>query len=179
MLARHRLRDGREVVLREAAESDAAALLENINLVGAEHVYILTERVPNDLDTEREWVRGFDGAHSVLYVAEAGGKIVGQADAHRGGVPKNHHTATLGIAIREGWRDSGLGTLLVNAILDWMRTRGVEKACLEVFSSNGRAMALYRKLGFEEEGRRRGQFKVRGEYVDDLIMAKWLTKPPR
>src|SRR3989304_9782036 len=85
MLARHRLRDGREVVLREAAESDAAALLENIHLVSAEHVYILTERIPNDLDSEREWLRGFDGVRSVLSVAQADGGVVGQASADRGG----------------------------------------------------------------------------------------------
>jgi hypothetical protein len=174
MASRHTLRDGREVVIRTAAESDAAGLLENINLVGAEEVYVLTEHVAEDLESERAWIRQFDGVHAVLYVADARGEIVGQADAHRGTLPKNRHTATLGIAIRDGWRDAGLGRLLLAAVLDWMRSQGVEKACLEVFSTNARALALYRSLGFEEEGRRRRHFKVRGEYVDDVQMALWL-----
>lgn len=175
MIDRHRLRDGREVVIREAVESDAPGLLENINLVGAEEVYVLTDRVEPDLAAERAWILAFNGLDSTLFVADAGGTIVGQADGRRGQLPKNAHTATLGIAIRDGWRDIGLGTLLVEKVLDWMRVRGVEKACLEVFSSNTRAVALYRKLGFEEEGRKRRHFKIRGEYVDDIQMAKWLT----
>ena len=174
MLARHRLRDGREVTLREAVEDDAAALLENINLVGAEEVYLLVERVPDDLEEERSWIRGFDGRYSVLYLAVAGEKVVGQVDARLGLFPKSQHTATLGIAIRDGWRGFGLGRLLMEAILDWMRQRNVEKACLEVFSSNERAIALYRAMGFEEEGRKRRHFKFRGTYVDDIQMAKWL-----
>lgn len=175
MLERHRLRDGREVVIREATESDAAGLLENINLVGAEEVYVLTDRVEPDLEAERAWIGGFEGLDSVLFVADASGTIVGQADGRRGLLKKNAHTATLGIAIREGWRDAGLGRLLVEKVLEWMRVRGVEKACLEVFSSNARAIALYRGMGFEEEGRKRRHFKIRGEYVDDIQMAKWLT----
>lgn len=175
MLERHRLRDGREIVIREATESDAASLLENINLVGAEEVYILTDRVEPDLEAERAWIRGFEGLDSVLFVADADGTIVGQADGRRGVLKKNAHTATLGIAIRDGWREAGLGTMLVEKILEWMRARGVEKACLEVFSSNERAIALYRRLGFEEEGRKRRHFKIGEEYVDDIQMAKWLT----
>ena len=168
--------DGRTVTLRKAAGSDAAAILENINAVGAEEIYLLVDHVPKDLEEERRWIEGFDGVRSTLIVAEApDGKIVGQADAHRGEFPKNRHTATLGIAVRDGWREAGLGRILMIAVLDWMRVRGIEKACLEVFSTNARAIALYRRLGFEEEGRRVGQFRVRGEPVDDVVMAMWLS----
>jgi len=174
VLARHRLSDGREVLVRQAVESDAAALLDNINSVGAEDVYLLVEQGPSDLEAERAFIRGFDGKEGALFVAVTDGRVVGQADARRGAFPKNGHTATLGIAIRDKWRGVGLGRLLMETILDWMRDRGIEKACLEVFHTNERAIALYRSMGFEEEGRRRGQFRVKGKPVDDVLMAKWL-----
>src|SRR2546428_12461175 len=169
-----RLRDGRTATIPPAVESDAAALQENINAIGAEIDFILTEGVGDDVEHEKEWVRQFDGMSSVLFVSEADGKIVGQADVHAGRPPKESHVGTLGIAIRDGYRDVGLGKALMERCLEWMRDRQFRKACLEVFATNERAVALYKKLGFEVEGVRRRQSLVRGEFVDNLLMAKWL-----
>jgi len=167
-------KDGRTVVIRRAGEPDAPQLMRNINEVGAEGDWILTESVGWDVVREREWVRGFDGRQSVLYVAEIDGRIVGQIDAHISTYPKAAHVASLGIAIVKGYRDVGIGRALLDRILAWMKGRGVEKATLEVFSTNERAIALYQKMGFAVEGARRRQFKIRGQYVDDVYMAKWL-----
>jgi len=41
-------------------------------------------------------------------------------------------------------------------------------------SFNARAIALYRKLGFEVEGVRKRQFRVRDTWVDEVLMAKGL-----
>ena len=169
-----RLRDGRLATIRPATEADAAALQENINAIGAEIDYILTEGVGTDVASEREWVRQFDGTSSVLFVAEVGGKLVGQADVHPGRSPKESHVGTLGIAIRDGYRDLGLGRALLQRCLEWMRDRQFKKAALQVFSTNARAIALYEKLGFRVEGVRPRQYRVRGEWVDDVMMGMWL-----
>ena len=55
-----------------------------------------------------------------------------------------------------------------------MRAREFRKASLEVFSTNGRAIALYKKLGFVIEGVRPRQYQIRGEWVDDVLMGRWL-----
>ena len=52
--------------------------------------------------------------------------------------------------------------------------RQFRKASLEVFSTNTRAIALYKKLGFVIEGVRPRQYRIRGEWVDDILMGKWL-----
>ena len=170
----HRMKDGRTVVVRRALERDAEQLLRNINEVGAEQDWILTEAITWDPIREREWIRNFDNVNSVLYVAEVDGRLVGQADAHISMYPKARHVASLGIAIVRGYREFGIGRTLMDRVLAWMETRGVEKATLEVFSTNERAIALYTKMGFEVEGARKRQFKIRGQWVDDVYMAKWL-----
>jgi putative acetyltransferase len=44
-----------------------------------------------------------------------------------------------------------------------------------VRSSNEGAIALYRSLGFVEEGRKTRRLKVgAGEYLDDVYMALWV-----
>ena len=67
-----------------------------------------------------------------------------------------------------------MGTALLRHALDWARSVGVQKVTLEVFASNDPALALYRKLGFEEEGRRRREFLIDGNLIDGVLMALWL-----
>jgi ribosomal protein S18 acetylase RimI-like enzyme len=168
------MKDGRTVVVRRAREADAEQLLRNINDVGAEMEWILTESIPWDSRREREWIRGFDDRSSILYVADVDGKVVGQLDVHIASYPKARHVANLGVAVVKAYRDLGIGRALMERALAWMKGRGVEKATLEVFSTNSRAITLYRKMGFEVEGVRRRQYKIRATYVDDVLMAKWL-----
>ena len=168
------LRDGRTVTVRPAESDDAAALLENINLVCAEEIYLLMDEVPNDVDREREWIAAFDGHGSALLVATTGGSIVGQVDCRGGEWSKSRHVGLVGIAIRDGWREIGLGRILMDRILEWMRARGFRKAELSVFATNERARRLYESAGFQVEGVLKRQFRIRGEFVDDIRMGKWL-----
>jgi len=110
-----------------------------------------------------------------IYVAEVGGRVVGQVDVRIPTFEKARHVANLGIAIVGAFRGLGIGRALMERALAWMKLRRVEKATLEVFASNERALALYRKMGFEVEAVRKRHYKIRGEYVDDVMMVKWLT----
>jgi len=50
-----------------------------------------------------------------------------------------------------------------------------EKVCLGVFSTNEWAVALYKKMGFIEEGRKFKEFKLdNGDYVDDILMYQFV-----
>ncbi len=69
-----------------------------------------------------------------------------------------------------------MGRALLAALLEWAKAETpVEKVCLDVFASNETAMRLYRKLGFEEEGRRIRDIR-RGidDYVDTLVMSRFV-----
>lgn len=167
------LRDGRNVTIRAARMADAGSLMRNANLVGAEAIYILLDHL-EDIESERRWLAEFDGIRKVLFVADAAGEVVGSADCHGGDFPKTQHVGGVGIAIREGWREVGLGRILMNRILEWMRVRGFTKAELAVFASNSRARRLYGSLGFQEEGIRRRHVRIRDTYEDEVLMGLWL-----
>ena len=167
------LKDGRRVVIRPSRLRDADSLLRNVNLIGREEIYIMVDRVPN-LDEERQWLGTFDGVRTVLLVADADGEAIGSADCHGGMYAKTHHVGGIGIAIRDGWRGVGLGRILMERILEWMRARGFKKAELAVFATNGRARRLYESLGFQEEGVRRRHVRIRDEYDDEVLMGLWL-----
>src|SRR5438046_8312314 len=120
-------RDGRSVVVRPASVDDAEETFKNINLIGAEQVYIMIDRIDN-LDEERRWLSSFDGIRSVLLLALAGREVVGSADCHGGTYPKDRHVGGVGIAIRDGWREVGLGRVLLDQIHEWRRDQVFEKA---------------------------------------------------
>jgi ribosomal-protein-alanine N-acetyltransferase len=75
----------------------------------------------------------------------------------------------MNIAIAPAWQGRGLGEYLLLETLLIMQGRGAAICTLEVRVSNGRAQALYRKLGFEVAGRRKRYYKDNGE--DALLMA--------
>jgi len=75
----------------------------------------------------------------------------------------------MNIAIAPDWQGRGLGEHLLLATLARMQEQGVSVCTLEVRVSNVRAQALYRKLGFQEEGRRLRYYQDNGE--DALLMA--------
>ena len=77
----------------------------------------------------------------------------------------------LGMLVAAEWRGRGVGTALVAAAIEWARARGLHKLTLDVFPHNEAAIALYRKFGFVEEGRRAKQIRRdSGELWDVLEM---------
>lgn len=168
------LRDGRKVIVRSSRLDDVERILENINLVCKEEIYLMMDEVPWDLERERRWLSGFDGERNVLFVAQAGDALVGQVDCRQEPFPKARHVGVIGIAIRDGWREAGLGRILMLRVLEWMRSRGFLKAELAVFATNARAKHVYESLGFRVEGVRSRHQVIRGEYVDEVLMGLWL-----
>ena len=167
------LRDGRSVTVRRAVPDDAQRILEHVNRVAAEGVYIMTERLRHSLEEEREILRGFDGQAGLFLVALVADELVATADFRRGAQAKNAHTASLGIAIRKELRGLGLGRAMLEEGIRWARSVGIRKLTLGVFATNEPAIRLYRSLGFVEEGRLRGQVILGGIPVDELLLALW------
>ncbi len=178
------LRDGRRLTIRPATIEDAPSLMRNVNLVSAEDIYIMFDGT-EDLEGERKWLAAFDRVRNVLFVATDRAEVVGAADCHGGSFKKDFHVGGIGIAIRDGFREVGLGRILMLRVLEWMKARGFEKAELAVFATNTRAQRLYENLGFRVEGVKQHHIRIRGAYVDEVLMGLWLgpgeavTKPSR
>jgi RimJ/RimL family protein N-acetyltransferase len=75
----------------------------------------------------------------------------------------------IGMMVAADWRGRGVGTALVEAAIEWARERGLHKLTLSVFPHNDAAIALYRKFGFAEEGRRARHIRRANGELWDLI----------
>jgi putative acetyltransferase len=58
------------------------------------------------------------------------------------------------MALAREWRGRGVGSALMEVAIVWAREQGMHKLSLGVWPHNAAAIALYRKYGFVEEGRR-------------------------
>ncbi len=74
------------------------------------------------------------------------------------------------VALKPAFRGRGLGTRLVERVIEVGRERSIETLYLEVRASNSRAIELYRRLGFEDAGRRRDYYNSPRE--DALVMMR-------
>ena len=92
---------------------------------------------------------------------------------------RRRHVALLGISVAPEAQGQGVGTALMQAMCDYAdRWMGVLRVELTVYTDNERAIALYRKFGFEIEGRLRGYAMRDGHFADAFTMARFHPAPP-
>ncbi len=82
-----------------------------------------------------------------------------------------HGFGEIGMAVVREWRGRGVGSALMVAAIGFARERELHKLSLSVFAHNEAAIALYRKFGFVEEGRRVQHYRrASGELWDAIEM---------
>ncbi len=175
-LRRFRAKDGREVILRSPRWSDLDDMLELVNSLIEERAEVnLCE--PYSREEEAEWLAGLlasiEKGDRISVVAEVEGHVIGHVEVRIGRCYESH-TEVLGIAVKRGYRDLGIGTELMRMAEELARERGLLLITLAVFATNSRAIHVYKKLGYRIIGRvPKGIYKD-GVYVDKLLMAKEL-----
>jgi RimJ/RimL family protein N-acetyltransferase len=165
-------------VVRPARPGDARSYLELFRTVVAEGRYIRTETVHRGLrHHRRRLTKTWDDGQAVI-VALHGDRVVGELSISREEHPVTRHVASIGMMVAPEWRGRGVGTALMTEAVRWAREAHVEKLALSVYPDNQAARALYRKFGFEEEGRLTGHSKKRIGYLDEVVMGRWLIDRP-
>ena len=170
------VRGGRKVVLRTPRWEDLDDLLELINsLVDEKADIIRAEKVLRD--DEIDWLSGvlrrLEKDEVVYILAEVDGEVIASSEiARRGGYEE--HVGVLGIVIKKGFRDLGIGTEIMRALIEQGGAWKLKVLTLSLFASNKRAFHVYEKVGFVETGRVPKRFFRNGKYIDEIIMTKLL-----
>jgi ribosomal-protein-alanine N-acetyltransferase len=77
----------------------------------------------------------------------------------------------LDVAVAGGRQGTGLGRYLLDTLCARAKEMGAESVLLEVRPSNERALAVYRRYGFAEIGRRKGYYPAHeGKREDAIVM---------
>lgn len=181
------LRDARACIIRCACEEDGAAMTEHQGHMQETDPF--TTRTPGELVRTLEEQRGMIAAHrahpSQLLLVATGvsaapgrrsGGLIGALRFAAGDRKRTCHSGHFGISVHADWRGRGVGSALIAAMLGWGASHPeIEKIWLGVLGGNHRARALYRRMGFVEEGLSPRHFKYGPDrYEDDVLMALYV-----
>lgn len=107
-------------------------------------------------DVEERMAASFRGAIDAgdrsLFVAEAGGTVVGMALATLDRPSKSSDEQVVDLArvvVDPAWRGRGVGKRIVEAAEEFARDRGVPFLAAKIFVGNADAVRFWERLGFE------------------------------
>lgn len=165
-----------EVLLRHLKKSDKDGVWKNFNEVLGEAIYLpVFTPVLSDFE-KNSWYESINKEHEICIVAEIPNfkspyNIIGQCEISNLEWEAATHVGSLGIIVSKKYRNLGIGRNLIDtAIRESKKLNNKEKIILSCFSTNERALELYRKMGFKEVGVRKNQFYMDSTYYDEVIM---------
>ena len=167
------LKDGVELLVRNAVASDARALRDIMQPTHAETDYLLSypdEQSADDEQEARSLVETERSDNEVELVAVVDGRIVGSAGVTAAGSRRKvAHRARFGISILKEYWGMGIGRMLMESCIDCARRAGYTQLELEVVADNQRAVSLYRRSGFEEYGRNPRGYRSASSGYQELV----------
>ena len=147
-----KLKNGKTAILKSAAPDMAAEMLRYLKVTSGETPFLL--RTPEEctmtLEEEQAFLQSMlDSENDVMLLCIVGGEIAGSCQLTRKTRRKNRHRGSIGIGLYQKYWGLGIGTAMLEAMTAIAAGWGLMQLELEVIEGNARAMALYRKMGFE------------------------------
>lgn len=174
------LSTGEKILIRHLSKVDVEGVWNNFNEAIEEGMYLpvffpVRSRLEKD-----SWYHKVKNEKEICIVAEARKlkspyNIIGQCEISNSDWDAALHVGVLGIIVNIKYRDLGIGAALIDsAIRESKKLNNKEKIVLSCFSTNERALHLYKTMGFREVGVRRKQFYMDAKYYNEVLMEIWI-----
>jgi len=166
-----------ELLIREAEVEDAAALVSFLNRVSVETdftsldgdgILLTSEEMAIFLNKQASW------DNQITLLAFLNDKIAGIVNITADQRKRVRHIGDLFIVIGKKYWNNGLGSLLLEEVVEWAQASGIlRRLQLTVQTRNLAAVHLYQKHGFVIEGRQeRGAYIEEGDFIDVYLMGR-------
>ena len=106
------------------------------------------------------------------YVAEENGKVIGLGILMNHGNLRKKHVGVITLMVNSDYQNKGVGSLLMDKLINLSESINIIRLELCVFRDNYKAINLYKKFGFKEEGINVKSALKNGEYIDEIMMAR-------
>jgi len=165
-----------ELIIGSVQVGEAEELIEFIREVDRETDFLIREPGEFDLsiEEEEEFIKDKEENDKELFLkAKLDGRIVGTLGFSTEMHNRYKHKGEFGMAVIKDYWGYNIGTNLLKNLLKWSDNKGYAKISLRVDLKNQRAISLYKKFGFKEEGvLKKNKYIGNGEYRDEIIMAR-------
>ncbi|BAK94465.1 GNAT family N-acetyltransferase [Tetragenococcus halophilus] len=168
-----------DVNIREALAEDAEQIVKVSQTIGKQTEFLVMDEHGMDLPIhllENQLETIYESDKQLLLVAEVDGQIVGTASVRTSEEKRISHIGEVGISILQDYWGIGLGSVLLEELIDWSQQIGqIRRLELTVQKQNSRASHLYEKYGFQTEAvLERGAIGDDGRFLDVLLMSKMI-----
>jgi ribosomal protein S18 acetylase RimI-like enzyme len=160
--------------IRQAREEDLTGLVGAIRETIGGGEYVDAETVADVVEHEGVLLRHNELESRMFFVATVDGEVVGWVHLKHPGIDKLDHTAELTVGVLEEYRNQGIGSHLLERGLEWGASQGLEKIYNSVPATNEEGVAFLEDNGWTVEATRENHYKLEGEYIDELLMAREL-----
>jgi phosphinothricin acetyltransferase len=163
------------LVIRDAGPEDVPAIIA-IRNQGIEDRHATLDTDPYTIEEGRAWFAAHDARHPVIVAADPeAGVLTGWASLNVFNPrPGYRLVAELSVYVERGYRARGVGSRLLEALLERARALRYHKVVLTAMADNAAARILYARFGFREVGVFLEQGFVDGRWIDTVIMEKIL-----
>ena len=163
--------------IREACGADAEKMIQYNKDVGSETDFLSFDGKTFDISIEKEarFLERFKSSKkNLMLIAVEGDLIIANAAIECDRRKRYSHRGELSITVRKDYWGSGVGTSLMNKLIEFSKKANYKSIYLDVRADNERAISLYRKFGFERMGIYRDYFMINGQYYDAELMVLYL-----
>ncbi|AOY53218.1 GNAT family N-acetyltransferase [Clostridium perfringens] len=133
------------------------------------------ENILSNKDEEEELIKEKiinRGKNQYWYVAEENGKVIGVGILMNHGNLRKKHVGVITLMVNSDYQNKGIGSLLMDKLINLSESLNIIRLELCVFRDNYKAINLYKKFGFKEEGIKVKSALKNGEYADEIMMAR-------
>ncbi len=165
------------VTIRYLSLEDFENLLLYVNAIIAEDTTVMLSGEPMTRAAEHSYVqaavRQIEEGTKIHVVAYIGNELVGSAEVRRFDKRKSH-VGEIGISVAKGYRDEGIGRMLMETLISEAKTSALRMLYLHCFETNESAIRLYESFGFRKTGVVPGMLSYKGTYIGELTMYREL-----
>ncbi len=168
--------DGMDLRVRNVRPDDAEQVIEIINPIIEAGIYTAFD-TPFTVGQERRYIEALP-ERGIFLVAEQpqGGRLVGfqSMEPFADYTRAFDHVGTMGTYVRLSLRRRGIARALFAATFEQARDKAYEKIFTFVRADNPDALSTYLNQGFTVVGTAQRHAKVRGVYIDEVLIEKLL-----
>lgn len=168
------LKNGQAVTIKEGSPEDAPELVDYLTKIGGESDFLTFGPGEFSISVEEEELileESLAAKNKLMLLALKGNKVIGCLHFVGGARARTQHSGELGVTVLKEYWNQGIGTVLVKALIRWAKTSGgIRKLNLRVRSDNSRAVHVYEKLGFIQEGLIARELFISGQFYNFIFM---------
>ena len=164
-----------EFSVRQVREDDADVTAALFNSVIEEGKYTALVE-PFSVDKQRAFILELleSGVYNVAVAGDDRTLLGMQVVLPLSEILSFRHVGDIGTYVSPSSHRSGVGRALSEATFTAAREKGFSKIMAMIRGDNPRAQAFYKSIGFDYIGTAKKQALVRGEYIDEVLMERFL-----